>query len=133
MKSSWNPDRIAASVCNRRPAKKQGPRPSALYAQYKVNTDIVTVFTRRGLEVYTRRFGDTIRSSRIDGDETAVSHLVRCSGQEKHDRVAAVRGWGPGQDRRWGRDGFLSILCKKNVMPALYRCSNSQSNKKGIK
>ena len=51
IRSSWNPDRIAASACNRRPAKKQGPRPSALYAQYKVNTDIVTVFTRRGSEL----------------------------------------------------------------------------------
>ena len=120
MKSSWNEDRVAASYCNRRPAKKQGPRPSALYAQHKINTDIVTVFTRRGREVYTRRFGDTIRPSRIDGDETAVSHLVRHFGQEKHDRMAAVRGWGLGQDRRWGRDGISSILCKRSVMPALY-------------
>ena len=72
IKSSWNPDRIAASVCNRRPAKKQGPRPSALYAQYKVNTDIVTVFTRRGRQVFTRRFGDVILSSRIDGDDLKV-------------------------------------------------------------
>ena len=72
MKSSWNPDRIAASVCNRRPAKKQGPRPSALYAQYKVNTDIVTVFTRRGRQVFTRRFGDVILSARIDGDDLKV-------------------------------------------------------------
>ena len=55
MKSSWNEDRVAASYCNRRPAKKQGLRPSALYAQHKINTDIVTVFTRRGREVYTRR------------------------------------------------------------------------------
>ena len=88
--------------------------------EYRLNTDKVTVFTRRGREVYTRRFGDTIRPSRIDGDETAVSHLVRHFGQEKHDRMAAVRGWGPGQDRRWGRDGILSILCKRSVMPALY-------------
>ena len=101
IKSSWNEDRVAASACNRRPAKKQGPRPSALYAQHKINTDIVTVFTSCGREVYTRRFGDVVLSSHIDGDETAVSHLVRYSGQEKHDRVAAVRGWGPGQDRRW--------------------------------
>ena len=72
MKSSWNEDRVAASYCNRRPAKKQGPRPSALYAQHKINTDIVTVFTRRGREVYTRRFGDVILSSRIDGDDLKV-------------------------------------------------------------
>ena len=72
IKSSWNEDRVAASYCNRRPAKKQGPRPSALYAQYKVNTDIVTVFTRRGREVYTRRFGDVVLSSRIDGDDLKV-------------------------------------------------------------
>ena len=58
--------------CNRRPAKKQGSRPSALYAQHKVNTDIVTVFTRRGREVYTRRFGDVVLSSRIDGDDLKV-------------------------------------------------------------
>jgi hypothetical protein len=72
IKSSWNEDRVAASYCNRRPAKKQGPRPSALYAQHKINTDIVTVFTRRGREVYTRRFGDVILSSRIDGDDLKV-------------------------------------------------------------
>lgn len=72
MKSSWNEDRVAASYCNRRPAKKQGPRPSALYAQHKINTDIVTVFTRRGREVYTRRFGDVVLSSRIDGDDLKV-------------------------------------------------------------
>ena len=72
IKSSWNEDRVAASACNRRPAKKQGPRPSALYAQHKINTDIVTVFTRRGREVYTRRFGDVILSSRIDGDDLKV-------------------------------------------------------------
>ena len=72
IKSCWNDDRIAASVCNRRPAKKQGPRPSALYAQHKINTDIVTVFTRRGREVHTRRFGDVVLSSRIDGDDLKV-------------------------------------------------------------
>ena len=72
IKSSWNEDRVAASYCNRRPAKKQGPRPSALYAQHKINTDIVTVFTRRGREVYTRRFGDVVLSSRIDGDDLKV-------------------------------------------------------------
>jgi len=72
IKSSWNEDRVAASYCNRRPAKKHGPRPSALYAQHKINTDIVTVFTRRGREVYTRRFGDVVQSSRIDGDDLKV-------------------------------------------------------------
>ena len=72
LKSSWSLDRIAASACNRHPAKKQGPRPSALYAQYKVNTDTVTVFTRRGREVYTRQFGDVIVSARIEGDTLKV-------------------------------------------------------------
>ena len=72
LKSSWSLDRVAASACNRRPAKKQGPRPSALYAQYKVNTDTVTVFTRRGREVYTRQFGDVIVSARIEGDTLKV-------------------------------------------------------------
>ena len=72
LKSSWSPDRVAASACNRRPAKKQGPRPSALYAQYKVNTDTVTVFSRRGREVYTRQFGDVIVSARIEGDNLKV-------------------------------------------------------------
>ena len=67
IKSCWNDDRIAASVCNRRPAKKQGPRPSALYAQHKINTDIVTVFTRRGREVYTRRFGDDLKVETVNG------------------------------------------------------------------
>lgn len=81
IRSSWNPDRFAASACNRRPAKKQGPCLSALYAQHKINTDIVTVFTRRGQEVYTRRFGDVALSSRIDGDDLKVetvngSHYV---------------------------------------------------------
>ena len=37
-----------------------------------MNTDKVTVFTRRGREVYTRRFGDVILSSRIDGDDLKV-------------------------------------------------------------
>ena len=72
LKSSWSLDRIAASACNRRPAKKQGPRPSALYAQYKINTDTVTVYTRRGREVYTRQFGDVIVSARIEGDTLKV-------------------------------------------------------------
>ena len=72
IKSSWNSDRVAASACNRRPAKKQGPRPPALYAQYKLNTDIATVFTRRGRKVFTRRFGGTIRSACIDGDNLKV-------------------------------------------------------------
>lgn len=62
----------AASVCNRRPAKKQGRRLSALYAQHKINTDIVTVFIRRGREVFTRRFGGVILSSRIDAIDTCV-------------------------------------------------------------
>ena len=72
IKSSWNENRIAASCCNRRHSKKNGPRPSALYAEYKMNTDKVMVFTRRGREVFARRFGDTIRSARIEGDDLSV-------------------------------------------------------------
>ena len=72
IKSSWNEDRIAASCCNRRHSKKNGPRPSALYAEYKLNTDKVTVFTRRGREVFARRFGDTIWSARIEGEDLRV-------------------------------------------------------------
>ena len=72
IKSSWNEDRIAASCCNRRHSKKNGPRPSALYAEYKMNTDKVTVFTRRRREVFERRFGDAIRSARIEGDDLRV-------------------------------------------------------------
>ena len=72
IKSSWHEDRFAASCCNRRHSKKNGPRPSALYAEYKMNTDKVTVFTRRGRAVFARRFGDTIRSARIEGDDLRV-------------------------------------------------------------
>ncbi len=72
IKSSWNADRVAASCSNRRHSKKNGPRPSALFAEYKLNTDKVTVFTRRGREVFARRFGDTIRSARIEGDDLRV-------------------------------------------------------------
>ena len=72
IKSSWNEDRVASSFCNRRHSKKNGPRPSALFAEYKLNTDKVTVFTRRGREVFVRRFGDVIRSARIEGDDLKV-------------------------------------------------------------
>lgn len=72
IKSSWNEDRIAASCCNRCHSKKNGPRSSALYAEYKMNTDKVTVFTRRRREVFARRFGDAIRSARIEGDDLRV-------------------------------------------------------------
>ena len=37
-----------------------------------MNTDKVTVFTRRGREVYTRQFGDVIVSARIEGDALKV-------------------------------------------------------------
>ena len=72
IKSSWHEDRFAASCSNRRHSKKNGPRPSALYAEYKLNTDKVTVFTHRRREVFTRRFGDTIRSARIEWDDLRV-------------------------------------------------------------
>ena len=40
--------------------------------EYRLNTDKVTVFTRRGRVVYTRRFGDVILAARIDGDDLKV-------------------------------------------------------------
>ena len=40
--------------------------------EYRLNTDKVTVFTRRGREVYTRQFGDVIVSARIEGDNLKV-------------------------------------------------------------
>ena len=40
--------------------------------EYRLNTDKVTVFTRRGREVYTRQFGDVIVSARIEGDVLRV-------------------------------------------------------------
>lgn len=70
--SSWNSDRIAASVSGRRPSSRTAPKPSALYAQYRSNSDTVTVFTRRGRKVYARSFGDTILSALIDGDDLSV-------------------------------------------------------------
>ena len=63
IKSSWNEDRIAASCCNRRHSKKNGPRPSALYAEYKLNTDKVTVYTR-ALAAAARRPGSTLAQLR---------------------------------------------------------------------
>lgn len=72
IRSSWNSDRIAAAVCCRRHSKKNEHRPSALFAQYKVGTDLVVVYTRRGREVYARHFGDTILSALIDGDDLLV-------------------------------------------------------------
>ena len=73
--SSWNSNRFAAADCCRRHSKKNGPRLSALYAQYKVNSDQVEVHTRRGRKVYTRQFGDTIISACIVGDELQVKTM----------------------------------------------------------
>ena len=46
----------AATVAIRR---RMAPRPSALYAEYKLNTDKVTVFTR-ALAAAARRPGNTL-------------------------------------------------------------------------
>ena len=72
IKSSWNSDRVAAAACNRCAPKRIAPRPSALYAQYKMGTNIVSVFTRRGRKVFSRPFGDSILSACVIGDELRV-------------------------------------------------------------
>lgn len=63
---------MAAATCYRPHSKKNEHRPSALFAQYKVGSDLVVVRTRRGREVYARHFGDTIQSARIVGDDLLV-------------------------------------------------------------
>ena len=75
LRSSWNSDRIAAAVCCRRHSKKNEHHLSALFAQYKVNSDQVEVYTRRGRKVYSRQFGDTILSACIVGDELQVETM----------------------------------------------------------
>ena len=72
MRSSWNSDRVAAATLNRRAPKRTAPRPPALYAQYKTGSDMVSVFTRRGRELFTRHFGDTISSACVRGDKLEV-------------------------------------------------------------
>ena len=72
IKSSWNSDRIAAAVCNRPRSKKCKYRPADRYAQFEVGTDAVSVITRRGRAVFTRRFGDEIFSACISGPDLTV-------------------------------------------------------------
>jgi hypothetical protein len=72
IRSSWNSDRVAAAFCNRRVPKRTAPRLSALYAQYQIGSDMVSVFTRRGRKVFTRHFGDTILSACVSGDQLRV-------------------------------------------------------------
>ena len=72
LKSSWNPDRVAAACCNHRPSKGGAPRVAALYAQYKAGSDCVSVFTRRGRKIFARRFGDEILSACVFGDQLRV-------------------------------------------------------------
>ena len=73
--TSWNSDRIAAAACCRRHSKKNDLHLSALFAQHKVNSDQVEVYTRRGRKVYSRQFGDTILSACIVGDELLVETM----------------------------------------------------------
>ena len=72
LRSSWNSDRIAAAVCSRRPARKTEHRPPALYAQLNVKSNVVSVFTRRGREVFSRRFDDAVYSACIVGNSLQV-------------------------------------------------------------
>lgn len=72
IRSSWNSDRVASAYCNRRPPKRTAPRPSALCAQYKTGSNEVSVFTRRGRELFSRHFGGTIASACVRGDKLEV-------------------------------------------------------------
>ena len=72
LRSSWNSDRVAAAFITRRVPKRTAFRRPALYAQYKIGSDMVSVFTRRGRKVFTRHFGDTILSACVSGDQLRV-------------------------------------------------------------
>ena len=72
IRSSWNSDRVAAAYCSQHTAKRAPSRRAALYAQHKTGSDMVSVFTRRGREVFSRRFGDEIASAIVIGDELHV-------------------------------------------------------------
>jgi len=72
LRSSWNSDRIAAALCNRPRSKKCRYRPADRYAQFEVGTDTVSVITRRGRTVFTRRFGDGIFSACVSGPDLTV-------------------------------------------------------------
>jgi len=72
MRSSWNSDRVAAAFLTRRAPKRTAPRHSKLYAEYKIGSDTISVFTRRGRKVFTRHFGDTILSACVSGDQLWV-------------------------------------------------------------
>ena len=72
LRSSWNSDRVAAAFITRRVSKRTEFRRPALYAQYKIGADMVSVFTRRGRKVFTRHFGDTILSACVSGDQLRV-------------------------------------------------------------
>ena len=72
LRSSWNSDRVAAAFLTRRAPKRTAPRRPALYAQYKIGADMVSVFTRRGRKVFTRHFGDTILSACVSEDQLMV-------------------------------------------------------------
>lgn len=72
LKSSWNSDRIAAAICNRRSSKKKASRSPTLYARFNDEPNIVSVVIRRGREVFSRRFDDTVTFARVVGNDLQV-------------------------------------------------------------
>ena len=73
--SSWNENRMAAAFCNGHSKKSVAIPVSKLYAQYRENSDMVTVFTRRGRKMFSRQFGDIIFSACVRGDELQVETM----------------------------------------------------------
>ena len=71
IRSSWNPDRFAATAGARRSTRGGNCAPR-LYAQYMCGSDAVRVFTRRGRLVYTCRFCAEIASACIRGEKLEV-------------------------------------------------------------
>jgi len=72
LRSSWNSDRVAAAFITRRVPKRTAFRRPALCAQYKIGSNTVSVFTRRGRKVFTRHYGGTILSACVSGDQLMV-------------------------------------------------------------
>ena len=72
LRSSWNSDRIAAAICNRRSSKKKASRSPTLYARFNDEPNVVSVVIRRGREVFSRRFDDTVTFARVVGNDLQV-------------------------------------------------------------
>ena len=75
LKSSWNEDRIAAAFCNRSPQKGATPRTAKPAVRCEIDSDRVTVFTKRGRKVFSRQFGDMVYSTCICGNELEVETM----------------------------------------------------------